>query len=56
MKHWDAALSQLQQASPKIKQSLLKACVDVVFVDGMLNEHEMEALRAIADAMDCPMP
>jgi len=56
MKHWDAALSKLQQAKPDIKQALLKACVEVVFADGMLHEHELEALRAIADAMDCPMP
>jgi len=56
MTHLNQALTQLQQATPDIKQSLLKACVEVVFADGILNEHEMAGLRAIADAMDCPMP
>ncbi|MDQ6974311.1 MAG: hypothetical protein Q9M10_05455, partial [Mariprofundaceae bacterium] len=55
MKYLDTSLSQLEQASPEIKQALLTACVDVIFADGICNEHAMEGLRAIADGMDCPI-
>jgi len=52
----DKALNQLAQAAPDVKKKLLAACVDVVFDDGVLHEHEWEALRAVADALDCPIP
>ncbi|MBL1351886.1 MAG: M48 family metallopeptidase [Zetaproteobacteria bacterium] len=55
MKYLGRSISQLEQASPEIKQALLTACVDVIFADGICNEHEMEGLRAIADGMDCPI-
>ncbi|MDQ6995559.1 MAG: M48 family metalloprotease [Mariprofundaceae bacterium] len=50
------ALNQLLECSPSVKKSILEACVTVIFDDGVLQEKEMEALRAIADGMDCPMP
>ncbi len=52
----DAALNRLNQAVPQIKKSVLNACVQVVAADGVIQEMEAELLRAIADALDCPMP
>jgi Zn-dependent protease with chaperone function/uncharacterized tellurite resistance protein B-like protein len=52
----DAALNRLNQAVAQIKKSVLNACVQVVAADGVIQEMEAELLRAIADALDCPMP
>jgi Zn-dependent protease with chaperone function len=52
----DAALNRLALAVPQIKRNLLEACVHVVGADGVIQEHEAELLRAIADTLDCPIP
>jgi Zn-dependent protease with chaperone function len=52
----DAALNRLNQAAPQIKKNILNACSQVVAADGVIQEMEAELLRAIADALDCPMP
>ena len=52
----DTALDRLNQAAPQIKKNVLNACVQVVAADGVIQEMEAELLRAIADALDCPMP
>jgi Zn-dependent protease with chaperone function len=52
----DAALNRLNQAAPQIKKNVLNACSLVVAADGVIQEMEAELLRAIADALDCPMP
>jgi hypothetical protein len=52
----DAALNRLAQAVPQIKKNVLEACVHVVGADGVIQEHEAELLRAMADTLDCPMP
>jgi Zn-dependent protease with chaperone function/uncharacterized tellurite resistance protein B-like protein len=52
----DTALNRLNQAVPQIKKNVLNACVQVVAADGVIQEMEAELLRAIADALDCPMP
>jgi Zn-dependent protease with chaperone function len=52
----DPALDRLNQAAPQIKKTVLNACVQVVAADGVIQEMEAELLRAIADALDCPMP
>ncbi len=54
--HVDTALDRLNQAAPQIKKTVLNACVQVVAADGVIQEMEAELLRAIADALDCPMP
>jgi Zn-dependent protease with chaperone function len=56
LSHVDAALDRLNQAVPQIKKAVLNACVQVVAADGVIQEMEAELLRAIADALDCPMP
>jgi uncharacterized tellurite resistance protein B-like protein len=54
--HVDTALNRLNQAVPQIKKAVLNACAQVVAADGVIQEMEAELLRAIADALDCPMP
>jgi Zn-dependent protease with chaperone function/uncharacterized tellurite resistance protein B-like protein len=52
----DSALNRLNQAVPQIKKNVLNACALVVAADEVIQEMEAELLRAIADALDCPMP
>ncbi|MDB6128757.1 MAG: peptidase Ste24p, partial [Verrucomicrobia bacterium] len=52
----DEALDKLATASGPIKQRLLIAGAHVVGADGQILIAEFELLRAIAAALDCPMP
>jgi Zn-dependent protease with chaperone function len=52
----DAALDKLAVASLPIKQRTLTAAARVVTADGRLLITEAELLRAVAAALDCPMP
>lgn len=52
----DAALNRLAQAAPQIKKNVLEACSQTVAADGFVLELEAELLRAVSDALDCPLP
>ncbi len=52
----DPALERLNQAVPQIKKNVLNACAQTVAADNIVQEREAELLRAIADALDCPIP
>jgi len=52
----DESLAKLECAAPSVKKALLMACMQVILADGLLHVKESEALRAIADGMDCPVP
>lgn len=52
----DTALDQLARATLPIKERVLRAAAEVVGADGRLLITEAELLRAIAAALDCPMP
>ncbi len=52
----DAALDKLAAASLPIKQLTLTAAAHVMNADGQIMIEEFELLRAIAAALDCPMP
>jgi Zn-dependent protease with chaperone function len=52
----DAALARLSQAVPQIKKNVLNACVLTIAADEIIHEREAELVRAIADALDCPIP
>jgi len=52
----DQALDKLATASPTVKKNLLYACGQTVTHDREVNVEEGELIRAIADAMDCPVP
>ncbi len=52
----DEALCRLAQAVPQIKKNVIEACAHTVAADGVIHANEAELLRAIADALDCPIP
>jgi Zn-dependent protease with chaperone function len=52
----DAALGRLVEAAPTVKRQMLRACAATVSADDRLESREAELLRAIADALDCPVP
>ena len=54
--HLDRALDRLSRAVPQIKKNVLNACTSTVAADGLIQEKEAELLRAMADALDCPVP
>ncbi len=51
-----AALDKLVQASPAIRRVLLLAGTEAVSADGTIEPDEADLLRAVADALDCPIP
>ncbi len=52
----DAAIQKITQAAPPVKRQILNACALVVACDSLVKEEEAEMLRAIADAIGCPLP
>ncbi len=52
----DPALERLAGASPACLQQLLTACAACIAADRKVSQAEGELLRAIADALGCPMP
>ena len=52
----NAALDALADLRPLRKPKLLKACIATIAADGVVTPVEQELVRAIADALDCPMP
>jgi Zn-dependent protease with chaperone function len=50
------ALDKLAEASPEVKKRVLHACAQCVAHDGVVLPEEYELLRAIGDALDCPVP
>jgi len=52
----DAALTRLAGYHDPLKRNVLLACGKTVVSNGRVNEREAELLRAIADALGCPMP
>ncbi|MFT3829964.1 MAG: M48 family metallopeptidase [Opitutaceae bacterium] len=51
-----AALDKLVQASPAIRKVVLVAGTEAVAADGTVEADEADLLRAVADALDCPIP
>lgn len=52
----DIALEDIARATPKLKRQILRACATCVAHDGKVTVEEAELLRAVADALDCPLP
>jgi hypothetical protein len=52
----DSALNRLGEASAKIRKRVLNGCIACVAADGKVTVIEGELLRAIADALECPVP
>jgi hypothetical protein len=52
----DAALHDLAQAAPKLRERLVNACAACICADARANVEECELLRAVCDMLNCPMP
>ncbi|MGB5810058.1 MAG: M48 family metallopeptidase [Polyangiales bacterium] len=52
----DHALNRYEAATPTLKKSLMRACAAVVIADKHVTDREAELIRAIGDAIDCPVP
>jgi len=52
----DEALDVLATVAPRLRRTVLEAAAICVAADRSVNVDEAELLRAIADALDCPMP
>ena len=52
----DGALKVLEAAAPRLKKRVLEACAACIGANGLVTTEEGELLRAVADALDCPMP
>ena len=52
----DRALNALDAAVPQLKRQILNACAACIGADGRVTVEEGELLRAIADALGCPVP
>jgi hypothetical protein len=50
------ALQHLQALNPLLKKQVVTAYVTCVLSDRQVRPREMEVLRAITEALDCPMP
>jgi Zn-dependent protease with chaperone function len=50
------SLQQLRQLKPLEKPRFLKACVEIIQHDDRIDASELELLRCIAQALDCPLP
>ena len=51
-----AALDRLRVLAPLAKPKVIEECVKVVLADEQVSAAEMEMLRAIGMAIDCPLP
>ena len=56
LSHLDAALDKLALAYGPVKKRLLAALATTVASDGQVDPNEAELVRALASALDCPMP
>jgi Zn-dependent protease with chaperone function len=52
----DTALGSARASAPAVRRQLLEACAVVAAHDGRIQAQEAEMMRAVAEAIDCPMP
>jgi len=52
----DEALERFAHATPLVKRYLLEAACHGIIADGKISSREAELIRAIADAIGCPIP
>lgn len=50
------ALERLRRLAPFVKRNFVTACVETITADGQIALAEAELLRAVATALDCPVP
>lgn len=52
----DTGLVRLSESAPQIRKRVLTACVACVAADGFATVDQTELLRAVAGALECPLP
>ena len=52
----DQALERYDSATPALKRGLMLACAATIMADDKVTDREAELIRAIGDALDCPVP
>jgi Zn-dependent protease with chaperone function len=52
----DEALQRYAASAPALKRELVLACAATVMADDNVTDREAELIRAIGDALDCPVP
>ncbi|THF66947.1 hypothetical protein E6C76_00700 [Pseudothauera nasutitermitis] len=52
----DHALDRLAGTAPPFRRRLVQACAATVLHDGRIEAAEMEILRALCEALECPLP
>lgn len=52
----DVALDRFAQGTPLVKRQIVHACGRAVMADGRVTSDEAELIRAVADAIGCPIP
>ena len=52
----DETLTRFNLASPAIKRTVISACTACIAADGEVTSEEAQIVRAVADALDCPIP
>ena len=52
----DRALNRYDAATPTLKKNLMLASAATVMADDEVTDREAELIRAIGDALDCPVP
>lgn len=52
----EKALDRFSESTPLVKRRLVHACGKSVMADGRVTSDEAELIRAIADAIGCPIP
>jgi Zn-dependent protease with chaperone function len=52
----DQAMVRLEEISPQLKRKLLAGCLECLVADGEIKAAELELFRALAAALDCPVP
>jgi Zn-dependent protease with chaperone function len=50
------SVDDLMQLKPRVKPSILKACVEIILADGKATIKGIELLRTISSCLDSPMP
>jgi Zn-dependent protease with chaperone function len=51
-----AALDQLRALAPSLRERLVRACAHAVLEDRRVTDDELTLLRALCDALECPLP
>lgn len=51
-----ASLERLRHLAPLEKPAVLKACIEAVSADGVIEPAEAELVRMVAATLDCPVP